>query len=317
MPSWSEVLAEIRTRAEQGEKNPLDAIRREYIAQLAKYTKRNLVAYYSGWLQKPGQATANIGDDDMNSFMTMMHGHDKGKGLDLLLHTPGGNISATEAIVDYLRKFFGHDIRVFIPQLAMSAGTMIACSAKEIVMGKQSNIGPIDPQFNGVACHGVLEEFEQAVREIKKDPARVMLWQAIIGKYHPTFLGDCAHAVKMSKSMVKQWLVTGMFKDDPKGSTKAQKIVSKLSDHAGTKTHSRHIPIEACKNYGLNVLPLEKDQKLQDLVLTVHHAYMHTFAQTSALKIVENHKGAAVVAHIAQPQVVFPQFVSVPANPGA
>ena len=77
--------------------------------------------------------------------MTCIHGMDCSKGLDLVLHTTGGSPAAAEAIVNYLRAKFGNDIRVIVPQLAMSAGTMIACSAKQIIMGKQSSLGPIDP----------------------------------------------------------------------------------------------------------------------------------------------------------------------------
>jgi len=43
---------------------------------------------------------------------------------------------------------------------------------------------------------------------------------------------------------------------------------------------------------------LEKDQKLQDLVLTVHHACMHTFSQAATLqKMVENHNGVGMFLH--------------------
>jgi len=35
---------------------------------------------------------------------------DRSKGLDLILHTPGGDIAATESLVDYLHKMFD-DIR--------------------------------------------------------------------------------------------------------------------------------------------------------------------------------------------------------------
>ena len=48
--------------------------------------------------------------------------------------------AAAEAIVNYLRLKFDYDIRVIVPQLAMSAGTMIACAAKEIIIGKQSSL---------------------------------------------------------------------------------------------------------------------------------------------------------------------------------
>ena len=82
--------------------------------------------------------------------MTVVHKLDKQKGLDLILHTPGGETAATESLVDYLRSIFGTDIRAVIPQIAMSAGTTIACACKEIVMGKHSSLWPIDPMF--LAC---------------------------------------------------------------------------------------------------------------------------------------------------------------------
>ena len=43
-------------------------------------------------------------------------------------------------------------MRAFIPQISMSAGTMIAMSCREIIMGEQSSLGPIDPQMGGIAC---------------------------------------------------------------------------------------------------------------------------------------------------------------------
>ena len=86
--------------------------------------------------------------------MTAINGMDTSKGLDLLIHTPGGEIAALESLGQYLRAKFGTNIRAFVPMIAMSAGTMLACCANEIFMGKQSNIGPFDPQM-GVYLHMV------------------------------------------------------------------------------------------------------------------------------------------------------------------
>ncbi|MGI9255495.1 MAG: SDH family Clp fold serine proteinase [Salinispira sp.] len=97
-----------------------------------QYTGRNVIVYYSGWLQKPNAPDSEVNDSDKNRFMAVIHGLERDKGLDLFLHTPGGDIAATESLIDYLRAIFDDDIRVFIPQLAMSAGTMIACAAKVI-----------------------------------------------------------------------------------------------------------------------------------------------------------------------------------------
>lgn len=234
--------------------------------------------------------------------MAVIHKLDRSKGLDLILHTPGGDIAAAESLVDYLRKMFDTDIRAVVPQLAMSAGTMIACACKSILMGKQSNLGPIDPQFNGLPAKGVLAEFDQAIAWIKRDPASIPLWQGIIGKYHPTFLGTCQKAVEWAERIVKEWLVTGMLKDLPKANQVeiAAKIVEGLSNPDTTFNHSRHIHLENLEQLGLVIEKMEADNQLQDLILTVHHAFMHTFSMTPAMKIVENHQGVAHVRMGAQ-----------------
>lgn len=300
MPSWNAVLKEMEASRRI---DALDYVRRKYLKQLSRETGRNVIAYYSGWLQNPGISSASVDDGDKNGFMATVHGLDRTKGLDLLLHTPGGDLAATESIVHYLRQMFGTDIRVIIPQLAMSAGTMIACSAKEIIMGKQSNIGPIDPQFNGIAAHGVLAEFRRAKKEIVDDPSTIPLWQVVISKYHPTFIDDCQHAVDLASDIVTSWLLTGMFKDDPDASSKVGHIVSKLNNHDDTKMHARHIHLEEALGYGLNIKKIEVDfdDKFQDLVLTTHHAFMHTLANSPSIKIIENHKGNAIVNKLPQP----------------
>ena len=151
MPNWNEVLREINAQQyeQQHNANALDIVRRKYLKSISEATGRNTIAYYSGFLQKPGLEQTSINDDDKNGFMTVINKLDRNKGLDLILHTPGGDIAAAESIVDYIRRMFGNDVRAIVPQIAMSAGTMIACSCKYIIMGKESNLGPIDPQFGG------------------------------------------------------------------------------------------------------------------------------------------------------------------------
>ena len=48
MPNWGELLKNINNG------NPLDVERRKYLKILHEYTGRNVIAYYSGFLQKPG-----------------------------------------------------------------------------------------------------------------------------------------------------------------------------------------------------------------------------------------------------------------------
>lgn len=299
MPNWGEVLQQIQQIQEM---NPLDKVRRHYLSVLNKYTNRNVISYYSGFLQKPNNEASAIDDNDKNAFMQAVHRLDNNKGLDLILHTPGGNIAATQSIVDYLKQIFGKDIRAIIPQIAMSAGTMIALSCKEIILGKQSNIGPIDPQFGGMSCAGIIEEFHNAIKCAKEDPTSIPFWQVVISKYHPSFLGDCEKAVKWSEEMVTQWLSENMFSSNTENHN-IKTIVEALSSHEETKNHARHISREQGKQLGIKIVDLEglNDEKIdecedmQDCVLTIHHAYMHTFSNSNAIKIVENHIGNAMI----------------------
>ncbi|WP_087722570.1 SDH family Clp fold serine proteinase [Pandoraea sp. PE-S2T-3] len=299
MPNWSEISDEIASAEAGGIEDAAGYVRNKYMLALSEHTGRNVIAYYSGWLTLEARPSGiEIDDDDKGGFMTAVHKLHRPNGLDLILHTPGGNIAAAESIVFYLREQFGTDIRVIVPQIAMSAGTMIACSAQSIVLGKQSSLGPIDPHLNGISAPAVLEEFDRAVRMVQENPASIPLWQTIVGKYHPTFLDSCRRSRDMSKQIVQSWLTSGMFAGDADAAQKAQTISEKLSNHDEHKEHGRHIHFDVCEALGLKITRLESDPDLQDLVLSVHHAFHHTCRRSRVVKVIENHNGSSWVKTI-------------------
>ena len=97
--------------------------------------------------------------------MACIYGMDFSKGLTLLMHTPGGVTNAAETIVAYLR-LSSLDFEVIVPAFAMLAGTMISLGADRIVMGRQSQLGPIDRQMvvggRSVSAQAVVDQFERA-----------------------------------------------------------------------------------------------------------------------------------------------------------
>jgi ATP-dependent protease ClpP protease subunit len=315
MPNWNEILNEVnKLFAVRGD--AIEVTRRKYLKQLSDITGRNTIAYYSCFLTHPGIEEASIADIDKNGFMTVINKLNRSKGLDLILHTPGGNLAATESIVEYLQSMFGNDIRAIVPQIAMSAGTMIACSCKSIIMGKHSNIGPIDPQIRGIPASGVIEEFERAKSEVADNPKSIPVWRVIIEKYHPTFIGECERAIRWSKDMVSEWLKSNMLKNETDKDEAADRIVNYLSDHNETKAHARHIGLEDCEKINLKVERLEnliEEKDLQDAVLSVHHSYMITFFNTQAVKIIENQDAVAMCINKGSPTPLIPQqLVSIP-----
>lgn len=294
MAGWDDVLKEIKeTHTQQ------DYIRKKYLKNLYSYTNRNIIAYYSSWLDKPNVENIDINDEDMNGFMNAAKGMNFTKGLDLILHTPGGSPAAAEAIVKYLRKLFHNDIRIIVPQLAMSAGTMIACAGKQIIMGYESSLGPIDPQFSGIPAYNIMKEFEDAKRDLEENPKNAQYWSIKLSRYPAAFMKNAIDAIELSSELAKSWLGTCMFdKNKPKDLQKIDAIVSKLNEHNSSKAHDRHLDSDFCKSIGLKIYMLEDDRELQDAVLTLHHAYMITLKTTSAIKIIESQNNKSYISVI-------------------
>ena len=171
-------------------------------------------------------------------------------------------------------------------------------------MGKQSSLGPIDPQIRGMPAHGVIEEFNQAFKEITEDPKKIPIWQAKIAAFPPAFIGECQKAIRWSEEMVKEWLQSGMFEDEIKHGNQQvvnqtiDIILKEFGDHALTKSHARHISLQKCKDMGLRIETMEDIQNLQEAILTLHHITMRTLIDTPAVKIVENQEGKAYIQTI-------------------
>lgn len=319
MPTWGEILTELKYVAEQGVQPPFDAVRRKYLVSTYKNTGRNTILYATKWTQggNTDPELISITDEDVQGLMEVIHGL-KGPSLDLIVHSPGGSAEATEAIVSYLRTKFS-DIRVIIPQSAMSAATMLACASNKIVMGKHSFIGPIDPQLilhtqvgvQAVPAQAILDQFKLAKSECE-DPKKLGSWLPILSQYGPALLIQCANALKLSEQLVSEWLESYMFAGRENAKDVSKGIAAKLADHKEFKSHGRHINRDKAKEMGLIVEDLEDDQEFQDLILSVFHATTHTFNGTNAVKIIENNNGKAFVK---QQQTILIQQSPPPSEP--
>jgi ClpP class serine protease len=80
--------------------------------------------------------------------------------IDLILHTPGGLVLASEQIARALCRHPAK-VTVFVPHYAMSGGTLIALAADEIVMDENAVLGPVDPQIGQYPAVSILAAVEQ------------------------------------------------------------------------------------------------------------------------------------------------------------
>lgn len=316
MPTWSGILDELKSLLAQGDRFAFDRVRRKYIVAIHQHTGRNVILYASKWTQ--GETTSpeavSINEEDLQGLMEVVHGL-QGDDLDLILHSPGGSPVAVEALVTYLRSKFS-DIRVIVPQAAMSAATMLACAADRIVLGKHSFLGPTDPQIvlqtslgvRMVPAHAILNQFSRALKECQ-DPKNLGAWLPMLPQYGPDLLEVCRNVCRLSEELVDGWLRQYMFRAERSRQRKAKSIAKWLSAHQQHKLHGRHLSREQLEKRGLLIDHLEDDQAAQDGFLSVFHATTHTFSATAAVKIIENQLGKAFIKQVGVMQVTAPVLV--------
>ena len=290
MPSWNELIDEF-------DKQPAEYLRSKIQCSLKRIGElrggKNVLFYASSFLQKndiPPSLT-QITHEDINGVMSTVHKMDWDKGLTLLLHTPGGVTNAAETIVEYLHAKFSY-IEVIVPTYAMSAGTMISLSSNRIVLGRQSQLGPIDPQMpvvgRYVSAQSIVDQFEKAKEEISNTPSLANVWYPILQTIGPALLQEAQNALDYSEKIVGEWLKRRMFSDDPDKEDKSRKVARFFRDAALHLSHGSRIDRERAKAEGVIIEDLEDNQDLQEAVLTSYHLMTIAFEKSAAAKVIES-----------------------------
>ncbi len=154
--------------------------------------------------------------------------------IDILLHTPGGLVLASEQIAFALKRRQGK-VTAFVPHYAMSGGTLVALAADEIVMDPNAVLGPVDPQLgtaqSSFAAASVLKALEQP--NPNRDDTTLIL-------------GDLAKkALRQVHETVRKLLLEHHSEAD------AERIASALAD--GQWTHDYPLDVEELRELGIKV----------------------------------------------------------------
>ncbi len=151
--------------------------------------------------------------------------------IDLILHTPGGLVLASEQIAFALCRHKGK-VTVFIPHYAMSGGTLVALAADEIIMDDNAVLGPVDPQISGQPAVSILSVLDHK-------PAKEIEDQTFI-------LADVARkAIQQVRDTVSR-ILKESYPD-----AQASEIVNALT--SGRWTHDYPITVPEAHALGLRV----------------------------------------------------------------
>lgn len=151
--------------------------------------------------------------------------------IDIILHTPGGLVLASEQIARALKN---HPAKVtaIIPQYAMSGGTMIALAADEIMLDENAVLGPVDPQIGQYPASSI-------IRVLREKPIADIDDQTII-------LADIAEKASQQVYQTALEILTPRLPDE-----KARELAALLSE--GHWTHDYALVCSTLGEMGLPV----------------------------------------------------------------
>lgn len=234
-------------------------LRQLLIADLEELTGREVVVYFA-------RLSEGINHSDPDDLSEVIEGL-SGDKVDLILQTPGGMVDAVEKFVTVLRQR-KKQYRVIVPSLAKSGGTVIAMSAERILLGVNSELGPIDPQFvmpnlGPVPCQFIADDQTQP----------------------PVLRALAKSAVDRMRQLAEKILSEGMLKG--KSAAELNDVINKVSSSDTYNSHGAVIDFSEAQSLGLAVEWMNPEEELWRRVWLLYCCYDHDIKLRSIGKIVE------------------------------
>jgi hypothetical protein len=184
------------------------------------------------------------------------------KKLVVVLHTVGGSIEVTERLVDVLRHHY-NEVAFLVPDVALSAGTILAMSGDAIMMDYFACLGPIDPQVERdgklVPALSYLEQYDRLVTKSQQG-ALTTAELALLTKLDLAELHSFEQARELTIDLLVEWLAKYKFKDWQQSQSRkvpvtqdmregrAREIAHSLNDHRRWRSHGRGIPMRVLQS---------------------------------------------------------------------
>jgi ATP-dependent protease ClpP protease subunit len=221
--------------------------RQDLIKEIDAREQTSLICYVGG-------RNTEIDRNDVIGFVDMLHNLQDGAPIDLLLHTLGGDVDACEKLMALIHAKTGEGaFRVIIPDMAKSAGTLMALGANNIIMSDSSELSMIDPQFcmkdnqgnefmhSVVAYLEAYQEHAEALRSNPKNQLALLMLDRFDPKIVRKFQGIRDRVRTFAEDLLKR-----------RGAP-ASRISQELMSSARWKTHGQPIKHADATQIGLPV----------------------------------------------------------------
>ncbi|UVM28779.1 SDH family Clp fold serine proteinase [Pseudomonas sp. B21-021] len=242
-------------------------LRQLLLKDIQEETGRALIVYFTEC--ETSGAQIDTGDD---VFFSELLTACAGQPVDLLLETNGGMTDAAEKICALLRHA-APDLRVIVPRRAKSNGTVFALCGSAILMGVESELGPIDPSINGVPVEFVLNQ-----------PTA----------FGPLDVAFAAAARNQTRKLARDMLSTGMMSE--RTPAEIEETIGKLATRDHYHSHGSVIDIREAVSLGLNVIEHQPDNDLWRKIWLLRTMFHYDCRQNGYAKLFESVSVSTAVA---------------------
>ncbi len=250
---FSQILQEYRP-----DPNILVKKRQESLKELENKLGAPVVAYIANTMH-PISAMMQADVDSVMDFVKVASRNSK--EVYLILESSGGDGNVAEKLLHAFREVFTESFNVIVPNYAKSAATMLSIGADKIVMGTNSELGPIDPQIavtlptgqsQYVPAKSITGTLTKIKEDIEKNEKLSTMYYPVLQQIRPETIKFCEDAIAFSTSFAKRWLEKGAMKGKPKKDL--EKTARELTTGDRFNMHGSVINHEEAKEeLGLNV----------------------------------------------------------------
>ncbi len=191
------------------------------------------------------------------------------KNVLLFLLCPGGSIEPAFQISKICKTFARERFTVVVPRQAKSAATLIAIGADEIHMGPLGQLGPIDPQLDGLPALGVSQALGTIASVVEKHPGSAEMFARYLQQTLTVEqVGYCDRISESAVQYAERLLSTKQNLAKPAGQI-ARELVYEYKDHnfvIDIEETRKHLGVEWIKTDTKEVRAAERIYSLFELV---------------------------------------------------
>jgi hypothetical protein len=172
----------------------------------------------------------------------LLVGLDTAKDLHLLLSTPGGDGEVAVRLVRSMQARCA-ELTIIVPDMAKSAGTIMCLGADQILMAPQSDLGPVDPQFQVnnslVGAKEIVAAVKTAEQRVAEQPNSFPLYSGLLADVNMLMVEQAKSAMERTTALIDEALQcrSSDLGDDQRSElveALRKPLIDDLTDHSAT-----------------------------------------------------------------------------------